>query len=132
MVIHAGVEGICIKCPGRLGGVEMLRPRGHRDGQMPLHTLRADVDYGLYEARTIFGRTGIKMWIYEGNVAGIRAERAARKAARNSAPAGCQRSGRRPGYGEDRGGHPECDRRRRAEAAQASTEAAPEASNAGA
>ena len=130
--MRAGAKGIRIKCSGRLGGAEMSRSEGYRDGQVPLHTLRADIDYGFYEARTTFGRIGVKVWIYKGDVTGTRAERAAQKAARNSAPTGRQRSGRRPGRGEGRGDRPERGGRRRAEAAQASVEAAPETSNAGA
>ncbi len=130
--MRSGAKGIRIKCSGRLGGAEMSRSEGYRDGQVPLHTLRADIDYGFYEARTTFGRIGVKVWIYKGDVTGTRAERAAQKAARNSAPTGRQRSGRRPGRGEGRGDRPERGGRRRAEAAQAPAEAAPETSNAGA
>ena len=93
--MRSGAKGIRIKCSGRLGGAEMSRSEGYRDGQVPLHTLRADIDYGFYEARTTFGRIGVKVWIYKGDVTGTRAERAAQKAARNSAPTGRQRSGRR-------------------------------------
>ena len=130
--MRAGAKGIRIKCSGRLGGAEMSRSEGYRDGQVPLHTLRADIDYGFYEARTTFGRIGVKVWIYKGDVTGTRAERAAQKAARNSAPSGRQRSGRRPGRGEGRGDRPERGGRRRAEAAQAPAEAAPATENAGA
>ncbi len=128
--MRAGAKGIRIKCSGRLGGAEMSRSEGYRDGQVPLHTLRADIDYGFYEARTTFGRIGVKVWIYKGDVTGTRAERAAQKAARNSAQGGGrQRPGRRPGRG-DRGDRPERGGRRRAEAAK--TEAQPATENAGA
>ena len=61
-----GAKGIRVQCGGRLGGAEMSRTEWYIDGQMPLHTLRADVDYGLAEARTTFGRIGVKVWIYRG------------------------------------------------------------------
>ena len=119
--IRMGAQGIRIKCSGRLGGAEMSRAEGYREGRVPLHTLRADIDYGFYEARTTYGRIGVKVWIYKGDVTGTRAERAAQKAARQAAP-GRQRSNRRPGRGERSG-------RRRAEAAreQAPRSAAPSA-----
>ena len=129
--MRAGAEGIRIKCSGRLGGAEMSRSEGYRDGQVPLHTLRADIDYGFYEARTTFGRIGVKVWIYKGDVTGTRAERAAQKAARQAAP-GRQRPGRRPARGEGRGDRPERGGRRRAEAVEAPVEAAPSLENAGA
>ena len=111
--MRAGAQGIRVKCSGRLGGAEMSRSEGYRDGRVPLHTLRADIDYGFYEAKTTFGRIGVKVWIYKGDVVGTRAERAAQKAARQAAPArGGQRPNRRPGRGEgrsDRGGRRRAD-----------------------
>ena len=130
--MRSGAQGVKIQCGGRLGGAEMSRSEGYRDGQVPLHTLRADIDYGFYEARTTFGRIGVKVWIYKGDVAGTRAERAAQKAARNNAPSGRQRPGRRPARGEGRGDRPERGGRRRADAAQAEAPAAPATENAGA
>jgi small subunit ribosomal protein S3 len=130
--MRAGAKGIRIKCSGRLGGAEMSRSEGYREGRVPLHTLRADIDYGFFEARTTFGRIGVKVWIYKGDVTGTRAERAAQKAARNAAPGGRQRPGRRPGRGEGRGDRPERGGRRRAEAAAPQGEAATETQNAGA
>lgn len=130
--MRAGAKGIRVQCSGRLGGAEMSRSEFYREGRVPLHTLRANIDYGFYEAKTTVGRLGVKVWIYKGDVTGTRAERTAQKAARNSAPTGRQRSGRRPGRGEGRGDRPERGGRRRAEAAQAPAEAAPETSNAGA
>ena len=53
---------------GRLGGAEMSRTEFYREGRVPLHTLRANIDYGFYEARTTFGRIGVKVWIYKGDV----------------------------------------------------------------
>jgi small subunit ribosomal protein S3 len=86
-------KGIRIQCSGRLGGAEMSRSEFYREGQVPLHTLRADIDYGFFEAKTTFGRIGVKVWIYKGDVSGTRSERAAQKAARNAA-GGRSRPGR--------------------------------------
>jgi small subunit ribosomal protein S3 len=71
------VKGIRVQCSGRLGGAEMSRSEFYREGRVPLHTLRADIDYGLFEARTTFGRIGVKVWIYKGDVVGGRRELAA-------------------------------------------------------
>ncbi|MDP9118092.1 MAG: 30S ribosomal protein S3 [Actinomycetota bacterium] len=77
-----GVKGIRVQCSGRLGGAEMSRSEFYREGRVPLHTLRANIDYGFYEARTTFGRIGVKVWIYKGEVpTGGRAEREAAVAA---------------------------------------------------
>ncbi|EWM15552.1 30S ribosomal protein S3 [Kutzneria sp. 744] len=64
------VKGIRVQCGGRLGGAEMSRSEFYREGRVPLHTLRADIDYGFFEARTTFGRIGVKVWIYKGDVVG--------------------------------------------------------------
>ena len=74
------VKGIRVQCSGRLGGAEMSRSEFYREGRVPLHTLRADIDYGFYEAKTTFGRIGVKVWIYKGDVVESRAEREAREA----------------------------------------------------
>jgi len=66
--MQAGAKGIKVSCAGRLGGAEIARRLTMHDGQVPLHTLRADVDYGLVEARTPMGRIGVKVWIYKGEV----------------------------------------------------------------
>jgi small subunit ribosomal protein S3 len=63
-----GVQGIKIACGGRLGGAEIARSEWYREGRVPLHTLRADIDYGFAEARTTYGAIGIKVWIYKGEV----------------------------------------------------------------
>ncbi|WP_216901976.1 30S ribosomal protein S3 [Nocardia alni] len=68
------VKGIRVQCSGRLGGAEMSRSEFYREGRVPLHTLRADIDYGLYEARTTFGRIGVKVWIYKGDIVGGKRE----------------------------------------------------------
>jgi small subunit ribosomal protein S3 len=66
--IQAGAKGIRISCAGRLGGAEIARRQIMHDGQVPLHTLRADIDYGFTEARTKLGRIGVKVWIYRGDI----------------------------------------------------------------
>jgi small subunit ribosomal protein S3 len=63
-----GVEGIRIQCSGRLGGAEMCRTEWYREGRVPLHTLRADIDYGFREAATAAGRVGVKVWLYKGEI----------------------------------------------------------------
>ena len=64
----AGALGIRVQCSGRLGGAEMSRTEWYREGRVPLHTLRADIDYGFREARTSSGRVGVKVWIYKGDI----------------------------------------------------------------
>ena len=73
----AGAKGVRIQCGGRLGGAEMSRSEFYREGRVPLHTLRANIDYGFYEAHTTFGRLGVKVWIYKGEVIESRTEREA-------------------------------------------------------
>jgi small subunit ribosomal protein S3 len=63
-----GAKGIRVQVSGRLGGAEMSRREGDRDGRVPLHTLRADIDFGIAEARTTYGAIGVKVWIYKGEV----------------------------------------------------------------
>ena len=79
--MKSGALGIRVQVSGRLGGAEMSRTEFYREGRVPLHTLRADIDYGFYEARTTFGRIGVKVWIYKGQALGTRAEREAAAAA---------------------------------------------------
>ena len=71
---RAGAKGIRVQVSGRLGGAEMSRTEFYREGRVPLHTLRADIDYGLYEAKTTFGRIGVKVWIYKGDIVGGKRE----------------------------------------------------------
>jgi small subunit ribosomal protein S3 len=92
--MKGGAKGIRVQCAGRLGGAEMSRSEFYREGRVPLHTLRADIDYGFYEARTTFGRVGVKVWIYRGEAAQTRAEREAAAAA--------LRAGQRTGRDRDR------------------------------
>ena len=67
-VQKAGAQGIRVQCAGRLGGSEMSRREFYREGRVPLHTLRADIDYGFREAKTTYGRIGVKVWIYKGDI----------------------------------------------------------------
>jgi len=79
--MRSGVaKGIRVQVSGRLGGAEMSRSEFYREGRVPLHTLRADIDYGFFEAKTTFGRIGVKVWVYKGEVSTNRAEREAQKA----------------------------------------------------
>ncbi|MBT2532119.1 30S ribosomal protein S3 [Arthrobacter sp. ISL-48] len=114
---RAGAKGIRIACSGRLGGAEMSRSEFYREGRVPLHTLRANIDYGFYEAKTTFGRIGVKVWIYKGDVT---AKELAQQAA--AAPSRGRGASDRPGRpgGADRG-----DRRRRTD--RPAAEAAPAA-----
>jgi len=66
--MRMGAKGIKVMAGGRLGGAEIARTEGYREGSIPLHTLRADIDYGTAEARTTYGRIGVKVWIYKGEV----------------------------------------------------------------
>jgi len=123
------VKGIRVQCSGRLGGAEMSRSEFYREGRVPLHTLRADIDYGLFEARTTFGRIGVKVWIYKGDVVGGRREReientanaaaAAARAPRRERPAR-----RRSGAAGTTGSSTDAGRAAAAELAGASTDVA--------
>jgi len=68
--IRLGAKGIRINCSGRLGGAEIARMEWYREGQVPLHTLRADINYATAEALTTYGIIGIKVWIYKGDIMG--------------------------------------------------------------
>ena len=65
---RSGVKGIKIKCAGRLGGAEMARTEGYAERKVPLHTLRADIDYNTAEANTTYGLIGVKVWVYKGEI----------------------------------------------------------------
>src|ERR1700757_1962993 len=91
--MRSGAKGVKVQVSGRLGGAEMARTEGYSDGRVPLHTLRADIDYGFYEARTTFGRIGVKVWIYKGEAPTSRAGREAQQAALRAPP---QQRPRRP------------------------------------
>ena len=81
--MKAGALGIRVQCSGRLGGAEMSRTEWYREGRVPLHTLRADIDYGLREAATPAGRIGVKVWLYKGDVVPykVSSDKASREAA---------------------------------------------------
>jgi small subunit ribosomal protein S3 len=68
IALKFGAKGIKIACSGRLGGAEMARREWTREGRVPLHTLRADIDYGFAEAQTTYGIIGVKVWIFKGEV----------------------------------------------------------------
>ncbi|MGH8907752.1 MAG: 30S ribosomal protein S3 [Egibacteraceae bacterium] len=82
--MKAGAKGIRVQCSGRLGGAEMSRTEWYREGRVPLHTLRAKIDYGFDEARTTYGRIGVKVWIYTGEQLPSGEQREATAAARRS------------------------------------------------
>jgi len=77
--MRQGAKGIKIQVGGRLGGAEIARTEWYREGRVPLHTLRADIDYATYEAHTTYGVIGVKVWIFKGEVLGgieqVRAEK---------------------------------------------------------
>jgi small subunit ribosomal protein S3 len=125
------VKGIRVACAGRLGGAEMSRTEFYREGRVPLHTLRANIDYGFFEAKTVFGRIGVKVWIYKGDVTSK--ELAAQQAAAPSRGRAPRRDGdgdRGPRGGGARGGdrrrndRPQGDAGEAAAAAPAAAEAA--------
>ncbi|MFT3661288.1 MAG: 30S ribosomal protein S3 [Gordonia sp. (in: high G+C Gram-positive bacteria)] len=118
-----GVKGIRVQCSGRLGGAEMSRKEFYREGRVPLHTLRADIDYGFFEAKTTFGRIGVKVWIYKGDIVGGRREQAA------AAPAAEDRRSRRPSRPRRGGNSNEGGRNTTAATAEASAPAPEQAEN---
>jgi small subunit ribosomal protein S3 len=73
--MRAGAKGVRVQVSGRLGGAEMSRTESYREGRVPLHTIRADIDYGFREAKTQFGRIGVKVWLYRGDVMPTAAEK---------------------------------------------------------
>src|SRR5690606_33984399 len=132
--MKAGAKGIKVQCSGRLGGAEMSRSEFYREGRVPLHTLRSDVDYGFFEARTTFGRIGVKVWIYKGEVLQSRAERQAAEAASRAAAQGGRGDRpdrgprrRREGGGGGRGGQGGGDRGGQGGGAATATAEAPPA-----
>ena len=103
--IRSGAKGVKVQVSGRLGGAEMARTEGYSDGRVPLHTLRADIDYGFYEARTTFGRIGVKVWINKGEImpSGFQQDLTQIEAPQQAAPGGGGPGGGRDGRG-GRGG----------------------------
>ena len=112
--VRLGAQGIRINCSGRLGGAEIARMEWYREGRVPLHTLRADIDYGFTEAKTTYGIIGVKVWVFKGEVLEHDPMALDKRLAGESGPAGegggRDRSGDRP----DRG--PRRDRREQANA----------------
>jgi small subunit ribosomal protein S3 len=102
--LRAGAEGIKIQCGGRLGGAEIARSEQYKEGRTPLHTLRADIDYALSEAQTVYGKIGIKVWVMRGEVFGKP------DLSPNQVPAGQQGGDDRGGRGGDRGPRRDGDR----------------------
>jgi len=114
--MRMGAQGIKIICAGRLGGSEMARTYSDKDGKIPLHTLRADIDYGFTEARTTAGHIGIKVWLYRGDILPEKAP------ARPEVPAERREEKKRPGWRRVPAAAPEAE----APAAEAAPQAAPE------
>jgi small subunit ribosomal protein S3 len=103
--MRMGAEGIRIKVSGRLGGAEMARTEGYKDGRVPLHTLRADIDFAISEAQTSYGKIGVKVWICKGEVYGKRdLSPNIGSLATSSAGKGFAGSGREKGERNERGG----------------------------
>lgn len=116
--VRVGAHGIKVKVSGRLGGAEIARSEQYKEGRVPLHTLRADIDYALSEAQTVYGKIGIKVWIFKGEVYGKRdlspaaMMTQAQAGERSAGPAdrGDRRSPRGDREGGDRGGRGGNDR----------------------
>src|SRR5213593_4091983 len=104
--MRSGAKGVKGQVSGRLGGAEMARTEGYSDGRVPLHTLRADIDYGFHEARTTFGRIGVKCWINKGEIMPEGYTGADLTSMDEPAPQAAERGGRggRDGRGRGRGG----------------------------
>jgi small subunit ribosomal protein S3 len=104
--MRSGAKGVKVQVSGRLGGAEMARTEGYSDGRVPLHTLRADIDYGFVEARTTTGRIGVKCWINNGEVMpeGFRGRGEESEDAVMPRPGRRRREGRDGGRGPRRGG----------------------------
>ena len=79
-VMDAGAQGVKIRCSGRLGGAELSRSENYHEGRVPLHTLRANIDYGFAEAKTLYGKIGVKCWVCTGDM--MEKKQAAQQAAR--------------------------------------------------
>jgi small subunit ribosomal protein S3 len=105
--MRVGAQGIKLKLSGRLGGAEMARSEGYKEGRIPLHTLRADIDYAVSEALTVYGKIGIKVWVFRGEVYGKRdlSPNAGVAASQAAAGGGDSRGG------NNRGGRDDNDRR---------------------
>ena len=104
--MRLGARGIKITCGGRLGGAEIARSEHYHEGTIPLQTIRADIDYGFWEANTTYGKIGVKVWIYNGEVLNEGAARERRNDRRND-----RRGDRRQGERRDNRGPRNNDRR---------------------
>src|ERR1700691_1844643 len=100
--MRSGAKGVKVQVSGRLGGAEMARTESYSDGRVPLHTMRADIDYGFYEARTTFGRIGVKCWVNKGEIMPEGYTGADLTDMTAPAPPGNDRDGRGGGDGRDR------------------------------
>jgi hypothetical protein len=102
--MRSGAHGVKVQCGGRLGGTEMSRSEKYSEGRVPLHTLRADIDYGFAEAKTTFGRIGVKVWINKGEIMPEGYESTTDKEVRLSEQDQARRRGTRPeGLGQREG-----------------------------
>ncbi len=101
--MRSGAKGVKVQVSGRLGGAEMARTESYSDGRVPLHTMRADIDYGFYEARTTFGRIGVKCWVNKGEIMPEGYTGADLTDMTAPAPPGNDRDGRGGRDGRDRG-----------------------------
>lgn len=116
--IRVGAQGIKVKVSGRLGGAEIARSEQYKEGRVPLHTLRADIDYAISEAQTVYGKIGIKVWIFKGEVYGKRdlspaammSQAQAGERSASSSDRGDRRGPRGDRDGNDRGGRGRGDR----------------------
>jgi small subunit ribosomal protein S3 len=109
--MRLGAQGIKIMSSGRLNGIEIARTEWYREGRVPLHTLRADIDYGFSEAKTTYGVIGVKVWVYKGDTLGRSDAPSLDSTPRpegeeRRGPRGPRRDGQRPGGGADRRGGP--------------------------
>lgn len=101
--MRVGAEGIKIKCSGRLAGADMARTEQYKEGRIPLHTLRGDIDYAISESQTVYGKIGIKVWIFKGEIYGKRDLSPNIGVVSNAQQGGGQKPGNERG-GNDRGG----------------------------
>ena len=94
--MRLGAKGIKVACSGRLGGAEIARSEHYHEGTIPLQTMRADIDYGFWEANTTYGKIGVKVWIYKGEVIAENAENANRRERQERRPRRNDNNNRRP------------------------------------
>jgi small subunit ribosomal protein S3 len=102
--MRLGAQGIRINCSGRLGGAEIARMEWYREGRVPLHTLRADVDFGIGTAKTTYGTCGVKVWVFKGEILAHDPMAQDKRAMEQQAQPGPERPPRRERGDRDRGG----------------------------